>query len=83
MERENLDLYSGEGILRMNNFRTLTGYRWPNYKKEKLRRQDKGHTTEVADFIGAIESGKPSPITFEEILDSTEVCFVADEAARA
>jgi predicted dehydrogenase/threonine dehydrogenase-like Zn-dependent dehydrogenase len=82
LERENLDLYSGEGILRMNNFRTLTGYRWPNFKKEKLRRQDKGHTTEVADFIGAIESGQPSPITLEEILDSTEVCFVADEAAR-
>ena len=83
LERENLDLYRGEGILRMNNFRTLTGYRWPNFKKEKLRRQDKGHTTEVADFIDAIESGKPSPITLEEILDSTEVCFVADEAARA
>ncbi|MDB2681500.1 bi-domain-containing oxidoreductase [Opitutales bacterium] len=82
LERENIDLYCGGGILRMNNFRTLTGYRWPNFKKEKLRRQDKGHTDEVADFIKAVEAGQPSPITLEEIFDSTEACFVADEAAR-
>ena len=66
----------------MNNFRTLTGYRWPNFKKEKLKRQDKGHTAEVADFIAAIEAGEDAPMTLEEIFDSTEVCFVADSAAR-
>ena len=82
LERENIDLYCGEAILRMNNFRTLTGYRWPKFKKEKLKRQDKGHTAEVADFISAIELGQASPIPHEEIADVTEVCFQADESAR-
>lgn len=83
LERESLDLYCGGGILRMNNFRTLTGYRWPKFKKEKLRRQDKGHTDEIADFIQAVEQGSVSPISLEEIFDVTDACFVADEAARA
>lgn len=82
LEREGIDLYCGGGILRMNNFRTLTGYRWPNFKKEKLRRQDKGHTDEVADFIAAVEKGESSPISPEEIFDVTDASFVADEAAR-
>ena len=82
LERESLDLYCGGGILRMNNFRTLTGYRWPKFKKEKLRRQDKGHSNEVADFIQAVETGAASPISLEEIFDVTEACFVADGTAR-
>ena len=82
LERESIDLYCGGGILRMNNFRTLTGYRWPKFKKEKLRRQDKGHTDEIADFIAAVENGDVSPISLEEIFDVTEASFVADSAAR-
>lgn len=82
LEREGIDLYCGGGILRMNNFRTLTGYRWPKFKKEKLRRQDKGHTDEVADFIAAVEKGEASPISPEEIFDVTEASFRADESAR-
>lgn len=82
LERESLDLYCGGGILRMNNFRTLTGYRWPKFKKEKLRRQDKGHSHEIADFIAAVEKGGTSPIPLEEIFDVTEASFVADEAAK-
>lgn len=82
LERESIDLYCGEAIMRMNNFRTLTGYRWPKFKKEKLKRQDKGHDTEVADFISAIELGQTSPISYEEIADVTEVCFKVDESVR-
>lgn len=79
LERESLDLYCGGGILRMNNFRTLTGYNWPKFKKEKLRRQDKGHAAEVAAFIQAIADGQASPIPPEEIFEVTEASFVADE----
>ncbi len=79
LERESLDLYCGGGILRMSNFRTLTGYRWPGFKKQKLRRQDKGHTQEIADFVAAVEAGGESPIPLEEIFDVTEASFVADE----
>lgn len=79
LERENLDLYCGGGILRMNNFRTLLGYCWPKFKKEKLRRQDKGHACEVAGFIEAIRTGGPSPIGFEDIIEVTNACFDADE----
>lgn len=79
LERESLDLYCGGGILRMNNFRSLVGYRWPGFKKQKLRRQDKGHTTEVCEFINAVETGSASPTALEDIFDVTQACFDADE----
>ncbi|MGC6424339.1 MAG: bi-domain-containing oxidoreductase [Lentimonas sp.] len=82
LERESLDVYCGESILRMNNFRTLVGYRWPNFKKEKLKRQDKGHTAEIAAFIKAIETGEASPISYAEIADVTDASFQADAVAR-
>ena len=80
LERESLDLYCGGGILRMNNFRTLTGYRWPGFKKTKLKRQDKGHRNEIAEFIHAIETGADNPIALDEIFDVTEASFDADAA---
>ncbi|WOO42926.1 bi-domain-containing oxidoreductase [Rubellicoccus peritrichatus] len=79
--REHLDLYCGEKILRMENFRKLTGYRWPGFRKLKLRRQDKGHATEIAEFISAIETGRSAPIDKEEIFGVTEASFIADAQA--
>jgi predicted dehydrogenase len=76
--REHLDVYCGGGILRMDNFRTLTGHRWPGFRRSRLYRQDKGHAAEVAAFIDAVAAGGPSPIAWEEILDVTRATFTAD-----
>lgn len=40
-----------------------------------LRRQDKGNQACVANFINAIQTGIPSPIPFDEIIEVTRVGF--------
>jgi hypothetical protein len=42
-----------------------------------LMQQDKGNGACVAAFIDSIESGTPSPIPFEEIVEVTNACFDA------
>ncbi len=39
--------------------------------KYKLKKQDKGHSEELKRFISAIRDGDPSPISFDEIYNST------------
>ncbi len=82
LERESLDLYCGGGILRMNNFRRLTGYQWPGFRRQRVFRMDKGHVAEVAAFLQAVRTGAPVPITPEEIFDVTAAAFAADRQAR-
>lgn len=78
LHREQIDLYCGGGILRMENFRTLSGYQWPGFRKLKLRRQDKGHSAEVAAFIDAIQTGGAAPVPLEDIFEVTRASFQAD-----
>jgi hypothetical protein len=40
-----------------------------------LWRQDKGHRTEMAVFLQAIQTGGPAPIPFEELVEVTQTSF--------
>jgi len=42
--------------------------------------QDKGHRRELQLTIDAIRSGKPSPISFEELVEVTETTFLVHHA---
>ena len=42
---------------------------------QKLVNQDKGHKKEIREFITAIKEGKSTPISFEEIYNSTLYTF--------
>lgn len=53
--------------------------------KKAVRRksaQDKGHRHELEAFVTAIEHGKPSPISFEELYHSSLVTFKALESIQ-
>lgn len=65
--KERLQIFSEGRVLEMDNFRKLEGWGWPGFKSMKLWRQDKGHNTEIQQFISAIASGDESPIGFDEI----------------
>jgi len=65
--KERLEVFTGQKILQLDNFKTLKGYGWKNFKKMRLWQQDKGHEAEIKAFAEAIENGSPSPIPFEEI----------------
>ena len=65
--KERLEVFTAQKILQLDNFKTLKGYGWKNFKKMRLWRQDKGHEGEIKAFAEAIGNGCPSPIPFEEI----------------
>ena len=52
--KERLELFCGERILVLDNFRRLVGHGWKGFREERLWRQDKGHAAEVAAFISAV-----------------------------
>ena len=73
--KERLEIFTAGRILQLDNFRKLTGYGWPNFKKMNLARQDKGNSACVAEFIQSISNGLVSPIPFDELVEVTNTSF--------
>jgi len=71
--KERLEVFAGQKILQLDNFKVLRGYGWKGFKKMKLWRQDKGHGEEMRAFVEAVKKGSPSPIPFDEIVEVTRV----------
>ena len=67
--KERLEVFAAGRVLQLDNFRQLTGYGWPGFKKLNLWRQDKGQTSCAAAFLDALRTGGPAPIPLEEILE--------------
>lgn len=78
--KERLEVFAGQKILQLDNFKILRGHGWKGFRKMKLWRQDKGHAAEVQAFVKAIQTGDTSPITFDEIVETTRVSL---ELAKA
>lgn len=79
--KERLEVFGGGRVLVLDNFRRLKGYNWPRFRGTRLWRQDKGHQTEITQFLSAVEHGGHALIPFEEIVEVTEATFRA--AGRA
>ncbi|WP_216092843.1 Gfo/Idh/MocA family protein [Candidatus Marithrix sp. Canyon 246] len=77
--KERIEVFAGDAVLQLDNFRKLRGFGWKNFKKMNLMRQDKGQTACVVAFLESIRSGKASPISFDELM---EVSRYTIEAAR-
>ncbi|HRD67257.1 MAG TPA: bi-domain-containing oxidoreductase [Candidatus Competibacter sp.] len=71
--KERLEVFAAGRVLQLDNFRKLTGYGWPGFKKLNLWRQDKGQRACAAAFVRAIEQGSPAPISLEEILEVSRI----------
>jgi predicted dehydrogenase/threonine dehydrogenase-like Zn-dependent dehydrogenase len=80
--KERLEVFCAGRILQLDNFRILTGYGWPGFKRMKLWTQDKGHTTGVSAFIETVRNGKPSPIPLDQIAEVTRVSIELAEALQ-
>ena len=74
--KERLEVFTGGRILQLDNFRKLTGYSWPGFKRMNLWRMDKGQKACAAAFIGAICDGGVAPIPVEEIFAVSRVSIV-------
>jgi predicted dehydrogenase len=71
--KERLEVFVGGRILQLDNFRRLTAFGWPGFRKLNLWRQDKGQSACAAAFVEAVARGGASPIPFDEIMEVSRV----------
>jgi predicted dehydrogenase len=76
--KERVEVFSGGKVLVLDNFRRLTGYGWPGFRRMRSWwGQDKGHRTEVREFLRRVQEGGPPLIPFDELVEVTEACLLA------
>ncbi len=71
--KERLEVFSEGRLLQLDNYRRLTGFGWPGFKKMNLWRQDKGQKACAAAFVRSVGRGDPGPIPVEEIFEVSRV----------
>lgn len=71
--KERLEVFASGRILQLDNYRKLTGFGWPGFKKMTLWRQDKGQKACAKAFVDAVEGRGPVPIPFDEVLEVSRV----------
>ena len=71
--KERLEVFAAGRILRMDNYRSLEGFGWPNFKKMRLWRQDKGQKACVLAFIKSISGKALTPIAIEELFEVSRI----------
>ena len=80
--KERIEVFCDNAVLQMDNYRVLTGYGWPGFKKMKLYKQDKGVRGCVNSFISSINKGEDSSIPYDEIMESSRVSILVAELLR-
>jgi len=80
--KERVEVFCDDAVLQMDNYRVLTGYGWSGFKKMKLFKQDKGQKACAKAFIESIVNGKESPISYEEVMESSRVSIEVANSLR-
>ena len=79
--KERIEVFCAGRILQLDNFRKLTGWGWPGFRKMNLWRQDKGNEACARAFVDAVRRREVDPIPFEELIEVARVSFEVVEAA--
>lgn len=79
--KERLEVFAAGRVLQLDNFRSLRGWGWPGFSRQRLWRQDKGQSTCVAAFCEGLRSGKGAPIPANEVLEVSRLSIQAQLAA--
>ena len=80
--KERIEVFCGDAVLEMVNYRLLKGHGWSGFKKMKLLKQDKGQKACAKAFVNAIREGMPSPLPYEEVMESSRVSIEVAESLR-
>lgn len=75
--KERIEIFTAGRVLQLDNFRKLTGYGWPGFKRMNLWKQDKGQQDCCKAFLENIEKGQQPLIPLEEILEVSRVTIEA------
>jgi predicted dehydrogenase/threonine dehydrogenase-like Zn-dependent dehydrogenase len=80
--KERVEVFCDNAVLKMENYRLLEGYGWQGFNKMKLLKQDKGQKACVKAFLDAIHEGQPSPIPYNELIESSRISIEIAESLR-
>jgi predicted dehydrogenase/threonine dehydrogenase-like Zn-dependent dehydrogenase len=80
--KERIEVFCDDAVLQMDNYRELRGYGWSGFKKMKLFKQDKGQKACAKAFIKSIINGKESPISYEEVMESSRISIEVANSLR-
>lgn len=71
--KERVEVFVGEKILQLDNFRKLKGFGFKDFKNLDLWQQDKGHKACAKAFLDAIVNAQPCPIDYAELYEVAKV----------
>lgn len=80
--KERIEVFCGDAVLQIDNFRKLTGFGWKGFNKLKTASQDKGQNDCCANFISSVKNGSASPIPVDEIFEVARVSIQIAESLR-
>ena len=81
--KERIEVFAQGRVLQLDNYRRLTGFGWPGFKKMNLWSQDKGQKSCAAAFVQTVASAGAAPIPFEELIEVGRATILAADLARA
>lgn len=81
--KERIEVFSSNAALQLDNFKTLRSYDWPHFKTKRLLNQDKGQKACAQAFVKAINEGKPTPISANEVFEVSRVSIQVAESLRS
>ena len=79
--KERIEVFCQQRALQLDNFRALYGFGWPDFRKLRFMRQDKGHCAEFSQFIHQIELGGKPLIPPAELWCVSQATIAAQQSA--
>jgi len=73
--KERIEVFQGQQIMVLDNFRSLVAYGVSGFKKLKTFNQNKGQNECCESFVKSIESGDPCVISFEDQIEVSQACI--------
>jgi predicted dehydrogenase/threonine dehydrogenase-like Zn-dependent dehydrogenase len=73
--KERVEVFAAGRVLKLDNYRTLSGYGWPGFNQLRSWRQDKGQNACANAFVKAITSDGVSPIPIDELLEVSRIAI--------
>jgi predicted dehydrogenase len=80
--KERVEIYSQGRILIVDNFRKMEGYGVKGFSSMSSK-QDKGHANQFSQLVQSIQKGTQAPISWAEILNTTQATFAAVESLKS
>jgi len=79
--KETLEIFSEGRILRLDNFRKLTGFGFKGFRKLKTHTMDKGHHLQFQKFVDKVANGGDPLLSLDEMVNVTLASFAAVTSA--